>query len=131
MILINSKTATENFTTEIKSVSGHTLLSDEPEDIGGKNKGMSPDELILAALASCTSATVKMYAQHKKWDIQEIKTEIKLNTGKKPTDFQSIERKIEFIGDLDTKQRERLLQVANKCPIHKLLSEGIEIHTEL
>lgn len=131
MIHLTSKTKAANFETTISSASGHQITSDEPTEVGGQNKGLAPDELVLAALASCTSATLKMYAQHKGWDLQEVHTDIKMKTGERAIDFLSIERQVKLVGDLDEKQRERLLHVANKCPIHKLLSGGIEINTTL
>lgn len=131
MVTIHSHTTSTTFETVIRSESGHEILSDEPIEAGGHNTGMAPDELIISALASCTSATVRMYAQHKGWELKEVKTSITMVSGERSFDFLSIERKIEFIGNLDEKQRERLLAVANKCPVHKLLTGGIEVKTSL
>lgn len=131
MVAIQSKTKLENYETEITSSSGHTLISDEPVEIGGKNKGMSPDELIIAALSSCTSATLKMYAQRKEWDLKEIRTNIQFIKADKPGLLPTIHREIELEGDLNEEQRERLFQIANKCPIHKLITNAIEISSEL
>lgn len=131
MVEIQSKTKSENYEIEISSESGHTIISDEPNDVGGLNKGMSPDELIIAALASCTSATVKMYAQRKEWDLQTVRTTIKMIKGEKPGDLPTIHREIKLEGDLDEKQRERILVIAGKCPVHKILSGNVEIDSEL
>lgn len=131
MVKIQSKTKSENYEIEITSDSGHSIISDEPERLGGQNKGMSPDELIIAALASCTSATVRMYAQRKDWDLRVVHTSIQMIKGEKPGDLPTIHREIHLEGNLDEEQRERILVIANKCPIHKILSGNIEINSEL
>ena len=131
MSSITSKTKNENYEIEIKSESGHTLIADEPKEVGGLNKGMSPDELIIAALAACTSATLKMYAQRKEWDLKEVHTQIKFIKGDKPGDLPTIQREIELEGDLDREQKERLMTIANKCPIHKLIAGEVEINSAL
>src|SRR5690554_3783088 len=131
MSSIQSKTKDKNYEVEIKSKSGHTLIADEPEDLGGENKGMSPDELIIAALAACTSATLKMYAQRKEWDLQEVKTSIKFVDAEKKNEVPSIETEIELIGKLDSEQKERLMVIAGKCPIHKMLSTGLTINSSM
>ncbi len=131
MVKIESRTRENNYATEITSNSGHTILSDEPKDIGGQNKGMSPDELIIAALASCTSATLKMYAQRKEWALHEVHTSIELTKGEKPGDLPTIQRTIQLKGDLDEQQKERMLVIANKCPVHKILSGNVSIDSAL
>ncbi|MBW7867025.1 MAG: OsmC family protein [Brumimicrobium sp.] len=131
MNTITSVTKRENYETEVKSGSGHVLIIDEPESIGGKNKGMSPDEHIIAALAGCTSATLKMYAQRKEWDLQGVRTDIRIIHGEKPGILPTIERDIELVGNLDEEQKARLLEIANKCPIHKLLTHEIQITSAL
>ena len=131
MVKIDSKTKNENYETEIISASGHTLTSDEPKDIGGQNKGMSPDELVIAALASCTSATLKMYAQRKEWDLKEVHTSIEMIKGEKSGDLPKIKRQIQLIGNLDEKQKERMMVIAGKCPVHKILSGNISIDSAL
>ncbi|MCO5269444.1 MAG: OsmC family protein [Brumimicrobium sp.] len=131
MNTITSVTKRENYETEVKSGSGHVLIIDEPESIGGKNKGMSPDEHIIAALAGCTSATLKMYAQRKEWDLQGVRTDIRIIHGEKPGILPTIERDIVLVGNLDEEQKARLLEIANKCPIHKLLTHEIQITSAL
>lgn len=130
MAKITSTIKKENYKVEIKSPTGNTIIADEPVDKGGKDTGFSPKELLAAALAACTSATVKMYADRKEWDLQEVKTAIELEfiTEANKT---VINRKVDFIGNLDETQKKRLLAVANACPVHKILSNPIEINTEL
>ncbi|HVZ24455.1 MAG TPA: OsmC family protein [Sediminibacterium sp.] len=118
------------YQVSIQTPSGNTLLADEPLDKGGQNTGFSPTELLAASLAACTSATLRMYADRKGWDLQEVKTEISLETDE-TTNHTHIDRKLRLIGNLDAEQRERLLYIANKCPVHKILSGPIEISTGL
>lgn len=130
MAKVTSSIKKENYKIEIKSPSGNTVIADEPENMGGKDLGFSPKELLASALAACTSATVKMYADRKEWDLHEIKINIEL-------DFRAsenktvISRKIEFVGNLDATQKSRLLAIANACPVHKILSNPIEIISQV
>ena len=130
MAKITSSIKTEPYKVEIQSPSGNSILADEPISKGGRDLGFSPKELLISALSACTSATVKMYAERKEWDLQEVKLEIELvdNTAEKKT---LIKRNIELLGNLDQEQRTRLLRVAEACPIHKILTGTIEIETEL
>ncbi|MCC6835768.1 MAG: OsmC family protein [Cytophagales bacterium] len=130
MAKVTSSIKKENYKIEIKSPSGNTVIADEPENMGGKDLGFSPKELLASALAACTSATVKMYADRKEWDLHEIKINIEL-------DFRAsenktvISRKIGFVGNLDATQKSRLLAIANACPVHKILSNPIEIISQV
>jgi len=115
---------------EIKSPTGNVVIADEPVDKGGKDSGFSPKELLASALAACTSATVRMYADNKGWALDEVKIDVDLERDD-ATNKTIIDRKIEFIGDLNDEQRKRLLAVANACPVHKILTNPIEINTSL
>jgi len=130
MAKIASSIKNENYKVKIVSPSGNIVVADEPADKGGEDQGFSPMELLASSLAACTSATVKMYANKKEWDLQEVKLEIEL-TRDEDANKTTINRTIELLGDLDEKQRARLLLVANSCPVHKILSNPIEIHTVL
>ncbi|HLP21751.1 MAG TPA: OsmC family protein [Chitinophagales bacterium] len=118
------------YRVELKSPTGNTVIADEPLELGGKDLGFSPMELLASSLAACTSATLRMYADRKKWELAEVKIEVELNwdadAGK-----TTINRKLELIGNLDDEQRARLLTIANSCPVHKILTNPIEIGTEL
>jgi|SRR5882672_8668887 len=118
----------ELYKIEIKSPSGNTLVADEPVDKGGKNSGFSPKELLASALAACTSATLRMYADRKGWDLEGLNTQIELIENGDQTTFK---RNLELVGNLDVDQRDRLLGVANVCPVHKILSHSIKIETVL
>lgn len=120
----------ELYRIEIESPTGNVVIADEPLDLGGGDLGFSPNELLISALAACTNATLRMYADRKKWDLQEVKLEIDLDRDEK-ANKTVINRKLELFGNLDEKQRERLLAVANACPVHKILSNPIEINTEM
>jgi len=130
MATITSHIGKEKYKITITSPSGNVLIADEPEDTGGKDLGFSPNELLASALAACTSATLRMYADHKQWDLQEVKLNVELDYNKEAGQTL-ITRTITLVGELDEQQRARLLAVANACPVHKILTHEIEIRTEL
>jgi putative redox protein len=109
---------------------GNTLIADEPINEGGLNLGFNPNELLAASLAACTSITLRMYANNKKWDLKEIHVDVDL-VWDKTTSITTINRKIKLLGNLDEQQRSRLLSVANACPVHKILSNNIQVITDL
>ncbi len=106
----------------------NTLIADEPLENGGGNSGFAPVDLLLSSLAACTSITLKMYADRKKWMLEKVETE--MQSGSNENGFE-ISRSIKLIGNLDEEQKARLLQIANICPIHKILSGSIQIKTKL
>lgn len=130
MTKISASIKKENYKVKLTSPSGNIVIADEPLDKGGNNLGFSPMELLASSLAACTSATIKMYANRKEWDLQEVKLEIEMNRDEE-ANKTIINRTIELLGNLDEKQRARLLLVANSCPVHKILSNPIVINTEL
>ncbi|PAM95068.1 osmotically inducible protein OsmC [Flavobacterium sp. IR1] len=130
METLSAKIDTRLYRTEITSASGNIVISDEPQEMGGKNLGFSPSELLASALASCTLITLRMYINRKEWDISEIN--IKIDFEKDADKNVSLfTRKIEVIGEVDQEQRQRLETIANSCPIHKILTHSIEIKTTL
>lgn len=129
----------KKFTREILTHQ-HRLISDEPIAMGGANLGFNPYELLLASLGSCTSMTLRMYANHKQIDLQEIRVVLHhnrihaedcANCDKSTPTTDKIIRKIQLIGNLDEQQRARLLEIANQCPVHKTLKSRIEVETTL
>lgn len=130
MASVTSTIKQDLYRVEIESPSGNVVISDEPFEMGGKDLGFSPTELLASSLAACTSATLRMYADQKGWDLQEVKLEIDLDRDEK-ANKTVINRKMQLFGNLDEKQRERLFKVANACPVHKILTNPIEINTEV
>jgi len=130
MDTISAKIDTRLYRTEITSASGNILISDEPQEIGGKNLGLNPTELLASALASCTVITLRMYINRKQWNVSEINVKIDFERDSE-RNVSVFTRKIEVIGEVDEVQRQRLETIANSCPIHKTLMHSIEIQTTL
>lgn len=130
MASVKSHIGKELYKIKIQSPGGNVIIADEPVSSGGQDKGFSPFELLGSSLAACTSATLRMYADRKSWDLQEVNLEIEVNQNENRTQT-AISRKIELIGNLNDEQKARLIAVANACPVHKLLTNTIEISTEL
>jgi len=132
-----STRTTETYTTDI-AAGNHNLVADEPASVGGNDYGPTPYDYLLAALGACTGMTLRMYANHKKWPLEEVK--VHLAHGKRYADdcgdsesnsakIDHIDRTIELSGDLDETQRKRLLEIADKCPVHKTLHSEIKVTT--
>lgn len=107
---------------------GHELLADEPEEVGGGNLGPSPGQFLQLSLASCTAITIRMYANRKNIPLEKVRVEINTERYDDKTHFQ---RHIYLEGSLTEEQRQKLLQIANACPVHKTLTRPIDIETLL
>jgi putative redox protein len=108
------------------------LFADEPEALGGRDTGPRPTDLALMALGACTAITVRMYAARKGWVIDRIAIRLRYERDDpEKSDFKRIERLIELDGPLDADQRARLMQIAEKCPVHRMLTEGVAVRSEL
>ena len=122
--------ATTNKTYKTDLTNGkHRILADEPESYGGTDLGLAPRELLHASLASCASITMRMYANRKEWDVDQIDVWIEAVTDEQ-TKNMYLQKTIAITGNLDEKQLLRMKQISDKCPIQKLLTDSIEIKTE-
>jgi putative redox protein len=117
----------------------HVWYSDEPQPFGTDN-GPSPYELLLSSLGACTSMTLRLYAARKQWDLQKVTVRLKhsrvhpedcMDCETKPSLLDRIERDIEIGGNLDAAQKDRLLEIAERCPVHRTLQSKIDIQTRL
>ncbi|MBA4056490.1 MAG: osmotically inducible protein OsmC [Marivirga sp.] len=115
------------YRTELKT-SDHILWSDEPIEAGGKNEGPTPEDLMRMSLASCTAITLRMYADRKKWDVDQIRVTVTSEKMKYKTVFNC---EIDVSGNLNEEQRKRFREIAHSCPVHKLLSSPIEVATTM
>ncbi|MBK6266910.1 OsmC family protein [Marivirga sp. S37H4] len=129
----------DNYTTQLVA-EGHHLLADEPEDVGGDNFGPTPYGFLTSALAACTAITLRMYANRKKWNVEEVLVHVDQehrhekdseNCESEDGKITYFSRKIEIKGNLDDKQRKKLLEIAEKCPVHKTLESPIKVESEL
>jgi putative redox protein len=109
----------------------HQWLADEPASLGGADAGPTPTQLLLSSLGACTAITLKMYAGRKEWPLKKVDIELTLNPNGKPASGTDIQRTLQLHGALDDSQKERLLQIANACPVHKLLAGEVKIHSAL
>ena len=127
------------FTTEILA-GQHSLIADEPEKFGGNNFGPSPYQLLTSALGACTAMTIQMYARRKKWQIDEVKVHLTYDRDYESDAEHSEDqgakidhyyREIELVGDLTEEQRQRCMEIADRCPVHKTLSSSGKVVTKL
>ncbi|MFT5445876.1 MAG: putative OsmC-like protein [Gammaproteobacteria bacterium] len=132
-------TAIDGFKTDLVS-SGHALIADEPARYGGTEQGPSPFDLLCAALASCTTMTLAMYAQRKKLKLRASTVHVthskvhaqecedcETDSGK----IDEFQRVLHLDGDFDAQQRQRLLEIADRCPVHRSLHNEVKVRTTL
>ncbi len=133
------ETGSDGFRTEI-SANGHALVADEPLAVGGTNTGPTPYDLLVAGLGACTSMTLRMYADRKKLPLESVVVRLRhqkvhaddcAHCEDKGARIDHIEREIELIGSLDESRRNRLLEIAERCPVHRTLESDIVIESSL
>jgi uncharacterized OsmC-like protein/alpha/beta superfamily hydrolase len=135
---IVARTEAGGFRTAIVA-NGHPLVADEPASVGGTNEGPSPYDLVAAGLAACTSMTLRMYADHKGWPLEAATIRVlhekvhatDADTDRKGGKLDRFTREIAVEGDLDDEQRVRLVEIAERCPVHRTLHGDPEVVTRL
>jgi uncharacterized OsmC-like protein len=125
---------------QIVAIGAHELIADEPPAAGGTDEGPDPYEYLLAALGACTNMTLSLYASRKGWTLREVQTQLShsrsyatdcKNCEQPDARVDRIERRIALRGELSEEQRKRLLEIAERCPVHRTLTSKIVIHTGL
>lgn len=129
-VKVKATLGTEKYYTEV--IAGENILiTDEPVDKGGGNKGFNPFEILATSLASCTAATLRMYIDRKGWDIPTINVEVDLENFPQTRTAQFC-RIIDFgTTEVSEEIKDRLFKIADACPVHKILTNNIEILTKI
>ncbi|MEM9509324.1 MAG: OsmC family protein [Cyanobacteria bacterium P01_E01_bin.35] len=128
MYPIKISSTSDHYRQDISINDKFHLTADEPKDLGGNDVGATPMELVLAGLGSCKAITLKMYAERKGWELTKVGVDV---------DHQKIDRqyqisvRLHLAGNLTDEQKQRLLKIADKCPVHKLLQSEAQIETIL
>ncbi|MBT8107352.1 MAG: bifunctional alpha/beta hydrolase/OsmC family protein [Gammaproteobacteria bacterium] len=136
---VYARTTIDSFATDVRA-GHHSFVADEPLAVGGTDTGPTPYDLLAAALATCTSMTLKMYARHKKLDLRSatvrvthgrIHAEDCEDCSRHEGMIHQFRRELRLVGDLDDEQRQRMLEIADRCPVHKTLHDEIKIRSQL
>ena len=133
-VVVTSQT---NLRNEVRYGDGHSFITDEPIEAGGEDAGPDPYTLLLAALGSCISMTVMLYARRKQWPLERVSVRLRQNrvhvkdckecSEKQEGYIHRIERSVTVTGQLSDEQRARLIEIAHKCPVHRTLTSPIVI----
>lgn len=131
-VIVNS----DGFLKQVITVGRHTLIADEPKEVGGADAGPDPYSLLLAALGACTAMTLQLYAKRKEWPLEKVEVSLRhshvhaadcMDCRTKEGKINRIERYISLDGPLTDEQRARLFEIAEKCPVHRTLTSEISI----
>lgn len=137
--IVHIHIGSKNYKT-VLTAGNHEMVSDEPESKGGKDLGPDPYDYLLMSLGSCTVITMKMYAERKKWPVEDIFVELRHfkdhaedceECDDPKAKIDKIEKEITVQGELNQEQIDRLLEISKKCPVHKTLLGQMEIHSEI
>ena len=132
---VTARVGERGYRTEIEA-GGHTVIADEPIAEGGTDQGPTPYDLLAAALGACTAITLRMYADRKQWPLQGVIVSLRHDRNyaaddrdceNAPVRMDRIERAIELQGPLTDEQRKRLVEIADRCPLHRTLAAGLKI----
>lgn len=129
MSIISASIGKDRYTTTVNA-GNHTLIADEPVDLEGQDKGMTPDELLGAALGACTCITLRMYADRKEWPLDAVTADVTISYDEQ-TNLPSFLVALKLEGELDPAQKVRLENIASKCPVHKALKQPLAITTTI
>lgn len=129
MSKVKATTGKAKYRTDI-TAGMHHFLADEPVDLGGRDFGPTPTQYMAAALASCSSMTMKMYADRKEWDMESATAEVDYKRDRE-SGVTTFTKKITIIGNLDEAQRKRIFEIASRCPVHRMIQGTVEIESEL
>lgn len=127
MSAISAAIGKDRYTTTVRS-GNHTIIADEPLEQEGMDKGMTPDELLGAALGACTCITLRMYADRKEWELDAVYADVTI-TYDEQTNLPAFHVSLKLEGTLDPAQKIRLENIASKCPVHKALKQPLAITT--
>ena len=120
----------DGFTHDVETDTGHTLVVDEPVELGGAGEGTSPTRAAAAGLAACTAITCEMYAARKGWELGAVEVEVQIEQGRGSA-FEEITVSLRIPEPLTDDQRDRLLVIAGKCPVHRALTEEVVINDRI
>ncbi|MEL6330070.1 MAG: OsmC family protein [Planctomycetota bacterium] len=129
-------TGIEPYTTEIRAGGGagwsHQILADEPVELGGRDRGPGPFELLCASLSACKTITCRMYADRKGWKVDRLAATVRYEVREIEGEPRGVlVTEMQFVGDLDGEQLERLFEISDRCPVNRLLKRGPVLESSL